>query len=80
MDLLSWGMWPGPKNRKIGKSRTKKSGIGTHLWICVLAKALQSCLTLCDSVDYSPSGSSGHGILQARILEWVAMPSSRRSF
>ena len=40
------------------------------------AKSLQSCPTLC---DYSPLGSSVHGILQARILEWVAMPSSRGS-
>ena len=39
----------------------------------------QSYLTLCDSVDYSPSGSSVHGILQARILEWVAIPFSRGS-
>ena len=46
---------------------------------CVVLVAL-SCLTLCNSTDYSPSGSSVHGILQARILEWVAMPSSRRSF
>ena len=33
----------------------------------------QSCLTLCDSMDCSPSGSSVHGIFQARILEWVAI-------
>ena len=33
----------------------------------------QSCLTLCDTMDYSPPGSSIHGILQARILEWVAI-------
>ena len=39
----------------------------------------QSCLTLCDPVDCSPPGSSVHGILQARILEWAAMPSSRES-
>ena len=39
----------------------------------------QSCLTLCDPTDYSLPGSSVHGILQARILEWVAMPSSRES-
>ena len=39
----------------------------------------QSCPTLCDSVDCSPPGSSVHGILQARILEWVAMPSCRGS-
>ena len=44
------------------------------------AKSLQSCLTLCDPVDCSPPGSSVHGILQARILEWVAMPFSRGSF
>ena len=42
---------------------------------CVCAKSLQLCLTLCDPMDQSPSGSSVHGILQARILEWVAMPS-----
>ena len=39
----------------------------------------QSCLTLCDPMDYSPPGSSVHGILQARVLEWVAMLSSRGS-
>ena len=44
---------------------------------CVRAKSLQSCLTLCNPVDRSPPGSSVHGILQARILEWAAMPSSR---
>ena len=36
--------------------------------------AAQSCLTLCDPTDCSPPGSSVHGILQARILEWVASP------
>ena len=45
--------------------------------LCVLAT--QSCLTLCDPILCSPPGSSVHGILQARILEWVAMPSSRGS-
>ena len=39
--------------------------------------SLQLCLTLCDPMDCSPSGSSVHGILQARILEWVAMPFSK---
>ena len=34
----------------------------------------QSCLTLCNSVDYSSPGSSAHGIFQARILEWVGIP------
>ena len=45
--------------------------------VCVYAKLLQSCLTLCDPMDCSPPGSSDHGILQVRILEWVAMLSSR---
>ena len=40
------------------------------------AKLLQSCPTLCDPMDPSPPGSSVYGMLQARILEWVAMPSS----
>ena len=40
---------------------------------------LQSCLTLWDLMDCSLPGSSVHGVLQARILEWVAMPSSRGS-
>ena len=40
-----------------------------HVW----AKWLQSCPTLCGPTDYSPPGSSVHGILQARILEWVAI-------
>ena len=40
-------------------------------------KPLQSCLTLSDPMDHCSSGSLVHGILQARILGWVAMPSSR---
>ena len=40
----------------------------------------QSCLTLCDPMDYSPPGSSVHGILQARVLEWVAISFSRKIF
>ena len=50
------------------------------LMLCVLcAKSLQSCPTLCDPMDRRPPGSSVHEILQARVLEWVAMPSSRGS-
>ena len=37
------------------------------------AKSLQSCLTLCDPVNCSLPGSSVHGILQARVLEWIAI-------
>ena len=47
--------------------------------ICMHAKSLQLCPTLCDPMDYSPPGSSVHGILQARILMWVAVPSCRGS-
>ena len=42
-------------------------------------KSLQLCLTLCTSMDCSPPGSFVHGILQAGILEWAAMSSSRGS-
>ena len=42
------------------------------------AKLLQSCPTLCDPMNYSSPGFSVHRILQARILEWIAIPSSRR--
>ena len=57
-------------------------------WALVLVKLSDSCMcskslhlrpTLCKPMDYSPPGSSVHGILQARILEWVAISSSRGS-
>ena len=41
------------------------------------ALSAQSCQTICDPMDCSPPGSCVHGILQARILEWVAIPFSR---
>ena len=44
---------------------------------CAVLSHFQSCLTLCDPVDHSLPGSSVHGTLQVRILDWVAMPSSR---
>ena len=47
--------------------------------VTVHAKLIQLCLTLCIPMDHSLFGSSVHGILQARILEWVAISSSRRS-
>ena len=47
-------------------------------WKCRKLVA-QSCLTLCDPMDYSPPGSSVHGIFQARVLEWVAIFFSRGS-
>ena len=50
------------------------------LWITSCAWTVaQSCWTLCGHMDCSPPGSSVHGIFQARILEWVAVPTSRGS-
>ena len=46
--------------------------------MCVLISQL--CLTVCDTMDYSLPDSSVHGILLARILEWVAITFSRGSF
>ena len=48
-------------------------------YTCMHAKSLKFCLTLCDPMNYSPPGSSVHGILQARILERGAFPFSRGS-
>ena len=48
--------------------------------VCVCAHlGAQSCLTLCDPMDYSLPGSSVHEILQARILEWVVISFPRGS-
>ena len=49
----------------------------TITYVCSLTKSHQLYPTLCNPVDWSPPGSSVHGILQTRILKWVAMPSSR---
>ena len=63
------------------------SKVGLRRWlyhlflpsVCVHAKLLQSCPTECYTMDCSKPGSSVYEILQARVLEWVAMPSSRGS-
>ena len=44
-----------------------------------MSEVAQSCLTLCDPMDCSLSGSSAHGIFQARVLEWIAISFSRGS-
>ena len=48
-----------------------------NCFLCMSAKSLQLCLTLCNLMDHSSPGSSVHGISQARILERVAMSSAR---
>ena len=49
--------------------------ISDILYAAAAAKSLQLCPTLCDPIDGSPLGSPVPGILQARTLEWVAIPS-----
>ena len=55
-----------------------KSVLPSCVCVCT-AQSLQLCPTLCNPVDCSPPGSSVHGIMQARIQEWVAIPFSRGS-
>ena len=62
----------------------KNTGVCCHFLLqCMKVKSesevTQSCLTFCNPMDCSPPDFSVHGILQARILEWVDMPSSRES-
>ena len=72
--------------KDIQSIQPSSSTLGLYLFMvilfmcaCVCAKLLQSCLTLCDPTDCSLPGSSVHGILQATILEWVAISFSRGS-
>ena len=61
----------------MAKSLSCTPEIITTFLICYAnAKSLQSCPTLCDPIDGSPPGSAVPGILQARILEWVAISFS----
>ena len=53
--------------------------VGEQNWGRVYVKVAQSHLTLCEPMDCILPGSSVYGILQARILEWVAVPFSRGS-
>ena len=59
-----------------GRARDAKEVTEPAAAAAAAAKSLQSCLTLCDPIDGSPLGSSVPGILQARMLEWVAFPFS----
>ena len=61
----------GPK-----KSDKESERSGRSFQVSAAAKSLQSCPNLCDPIDSSPPGSSVHGILQARTLEWVAISFS----
>ena len=90
---LNWGVGDGQGGLPCCDSWGRKE-LDTTEWLnwtelsrsltCVLkiqceCEVIQSCLTFCDPMDYSLSGSSVHGIFQARILEWVGKSFSRRS-
>jgi len=62
-------MWKN-QQRRLGRN------VQRHIAAAAAAKSLQSCPTLCDPIDGSPSGSPVPGILQARTLEWVAISFS----
>ena len=64
---------------KVRKLQAWTHYIYTYMSMCMCVLVAQSCPTLCDSSDCNSPGSSVHGILQATVLEWVAMPSSRGS-
>ena len=67
------------KNQTRLSDWTELSKIILCMCLCVRVWSRFSRVWLCDPVDCSPPGSSVHGILQARILEWAVMPSSRGS-
>ena len=67
---------PGWRGQKSSRRHEALSSPPSPSWVCSCSVA-QLCLTLFDPLDYSPQGSSAHGIFQARILEWVAISSSR---
>ena len=56
--------------------KNSSASLRSKIYAAAAAKLLQSCLTLCDPRDSSPPGSPVPGILQARILEWVAISFS----
>ena len=81
--LQFWGTF---FSRRCLKDRNHFSDIETNcqiilqnMWFIVCVLVTQSCSTFCDPLGCSPPGSSFHGILQAKILEWVAIPFSRGS-
>ena len=65
----------------VSEDRIRSVRLTVKSIVCVLcyAELLQSCPTLCEPMDCHSPGSSDHGIFQARLLDWVAMPSSRGS-
>ena len=76
----AWAALGNPCHCPIWKASPNKTSLIHRMnFEGVHAKSLQLRTTLSDPVDWSLPGSSVHGILQARLLEWVAMPSSKGS-
>ena len=80
--LSEFGQFWGPRTLNTLELQSSHY-VGIHLWPSVdisgmKVKVVQSCPTLCDLTDCSPPGTPVHEIFQARILEWVAISSSRK--
>ena len=71
--------WETLKKKKMGTHNLIMWDVPTRLCRFNYQGAVFSHVQLCESMDYSPPGSSAHGIFQARILEWVAISYSRGS-
>ena len=67
------------RSHRVGHDWSDLAAAAVFLLVCMCVLSRVSRLQLCNPMDYSPSGSSVHGISQARILEWVAIPFSRGS-
>ena len=68
-----------PFHTHLASSHVSQSAVIIQLQIHMCAQSFQACPTQCIPMDCSPPGFSVHGILHATILEWVVLPSSRRS-
>ena len=76
--MLIWNsMMPQPSHCSPPAIIFSQQCISGKSWVCVLL--IQLCLTVCEPMDCSPPGSSVHVILQARILEWTAIPLTKGS-
>ena len=80
---MGWTLGPEDPLEKematLSSTLSTKAFTHTHIMYVVVVLVTKSCLTLCHYMDYSPPFSSVHGIIQARILEWVAISFSRGS-
>ena len=79
--LCATHRWQPTRLRRPWDSPGKNTGVGCHFLLQHMkvkseSEVAQSCLTLCDPMDWSPSGSSIYGIFQARVLEWGAITFS----